>query len=108
MDLCGGGDLEDFVQKYGPLNDQQLRVVAVEALRLVQDCHAAGILHSDLKASNLMLSSPASRETLLTNPELLQPGWLVATDLGTARVAGEFHFMSDPLSLVGFFFLRRK
>lgn len=60
-ELAQGGDLQKFVEAHGPLNEKALAVVAFEVLCVVRACHAAGILHGDVKPANFCL-----REKTLT------------------------------------------
>lgn len=55
MELCPGGDLKEYVQQRGPLPpDEALGLIrqTAEALRFA---HARGIMHLDVKPSNLLL-----------------------------------------------------
>ena len=59
MDLCPDGDLKEFVRKRGPLPPPEamhLILQTAEALRYVHEC---GILHLDIKPSNLLVILPA-------------------------------------------------
>jgi serine/threonine protein kinase len=56
MELLGGEDLKDLVRRLGPLRpDLALRIVA-QACIGVGRAHALGVVHRDVKASNLFLA----------------------------------------------------
>jgi serine/threonine protein kinase len=56
MELLGGEDLKDLVRRLGPLRpDLALRIVA-QACVGVGRAHALGVVHRDVKASNLFLA----------------------------------------------------
>ncbi|HTQ43887.1 MAG TPA: serine/threonine-protein kinase [Polyangiaceae bacterium] len=56
MELLGGEDLKDLVRRLGPLRpDLSLRILA-QACIGVGRAHALGVVHRDVKASNLFLA----------------------------------------------------
>jgi len=56
MELLGGEDLKDVVRRLGPLRpDLALRIVA-QACVGIGRAHALGVVHRDVKASNLFLA----------------------------------------------------
>jgi serine/threonine-protein kinase len=57
MELLGGEDLKDLVRRLGPLRpDVALRIVA-QACVGIGRAHALGVVHRDVKASNLFLAN---------------------------------------------------
>jgi serine/threonine protein kinase len=44
------------MQACGALGERHAAMAVWEVLRLVRSCHAAGILHGDIKPSNFMLA----------------------------------------------------
>lgn len=54
-ELCPGGDLQKFVETYGPLDEASLARVCLEVLMIVKSCHDIGILHGDVKPANFCL-----------------------------------------------------
>lgn len=96
MDLCGGGDLNNFLMAHSPLREEQAAAVVTEVVRVLKQCHLNRIMHGDVKASNFVIDSLLSRRLLQTNPALLKPGWLKAIDFGTCRHIG-IGFVSQTL-----------
>ena len=55
MDLVRGGSVEDLVTRHGPLPDGFVRVLLEQTLGALVAVHAAGVVHRDVKPSNLLL-----------------------------------------------------
>mmetsp|Transcript_37652 Transcript_37652/g.111374 ORF Transcript_37652/g.111374 Transcript_37652/m.111374 type:complete len:372 (-) Transcript_37652:2622-3737(-) len=55
-ELCPGGDLQKFVETYGPLDEASMALVAFEVLKIIKACHDMGILHGDVKPANFCLT----------------------------------------------------
>ena len=56
MELIEGGSLYDLVKATGPLDPQRACQLAAEAAEALQQAHELGIVHRDVKPSNLMLT----------------------------------------------------
>merc|ERR1719399_2286085 len=57
LELCSGGELFDFMMYSGPLPEIVARTYFKQLLLSLRDCHAAGIVHRDIKSENLLLDS---------------------------------------------------
>ena len=56
-ELCGGGELFGFLQARGrPLSEAETRGVAAQLVRALRYLHSHGIIHRDLKLSNVLLT----------------------------------------------------
>ena len=88
-ELCDGGDLTEFVQANGAMDEDQLRVVAREAAATLRTCHSRQILHGDIKAANFVVRSKEDASELARSPTRLQVGWLKAIDFGCSKRMGE-------------------
>jgi serine/threonine protein kinase len=73
MELVQGKTLEEFLRR-GP-DEQKLERIFLDLARAVAALHHAGILHGDLKPSNLLISEGSERVVLL--------------DFGHARLVGD-------------------
>lgn len=89
MEHCTGGDLEQLLERGGPLTENQVATVVWEVLKVVTACHSSGVCHGDIKPANFLLS-----EKLPAPLHQLQPGcrpgpgaWLKAIDFGCAQLA---------------------
>jgi len=61
MELLQGMDLDDYIKHKGPLAPKRLIPLFVAALDALGMAHEMGIVHKDLKPSNLFLSNPGTR-----------------------------------------------
>ncbi|MFE0416923.1 serine/threonine-protein kinase [Streptomyces tendae] len=73
MELVDGGSLADRVVSRGPVDAAEAARIGVALLDALDTAHAAGILHRDVKPSNVLLADD---------------GRVVLTDFGVAQVAG--------------------
>lgn len=57
LDLVDGGTLRDDLEKNGPMLQAEAIRVTVEVLKALEVVHNAGIIHRDVKPSNILLDS---------------------------------------------------
>lgn len=80
-----GHSLKEVVRREGPLVGADLQHVATELLAAVRDVHAAGVLHRDVKPTNVVMEgrSPVLIDfglaRLAEDPRLTATGWLLGT-----------------------------
>ncbi|MEU0842971.1 serine/threonine-protein kinase [Streptomyces sp. NPDC005962] len=74
MELIEGRSLADAVRDDGPLTPQRAAEVGLAVLDVLRAAHQAGILHRDVKPSNVLISDD---------------GRVVLTDFGIAQVEGD-------------------
>lgn len=55
MELCGGGDLLNYVRKRRKLKEDLARYIFRQVVSGLEYCHAKGIVHRDIKLDNLLL-----------------------------------------------------
>lgn len=63
MELCSGGDLFDYIQSAGPLDDKGCVVVMVCLFLALRHVHRLQIVHRDVKPENILMGAQ-SRATL--------------------------------------------
>ncbi|GGZ90559.1 serine/threonine-protein kinase [Streptomyces echinoruber] len=73
MELVEGGSLADRVADRGPVDVREAARIGLALLGALRTAHAAGVLHRDVKPSNVLLDDD---------------GRVVLTDFGVARVEG--------------------
>ncbi len=56
MELLEGEDLQQIIDRVGPLPPETVVCIGVQALRGLQAAHAARIIHRDIKPSNIFLA----------------------------------------------------
>jgi len=56
MEYLDGMDLEQFVQRFGPLSPARVVHILEQACGSLAEAHARGIIHRDIKPSNLFLT----------------------------------------------------
>ena len=84
MELLNHGSLKDRLQKYGPLPWSQAAAYAAQISSALQHAHNHGIIHRDLKASNLFFGAD---------------GRLILGDFGIARDTHEADVTADGITV---------
>ncbi|MGW7519317.1 protein kinase domain-containing protein [Streptomyces sp. NPDC054796] len=75
MELVEGSSLADHIRQDGPLTPQRAAEVGLAILDVLRAAHREGILHRDVKPSNVLLEDGTGR--------------VVLTDFGIAKVEGD-------------------
>ncbi len=65
MELLKGYDLEEQLNEHGPIAPTRLIPLFIDCLDALGEAHKLGIVHKDLKPSNLFFSSPGERAEAL-------------------------------------------
>lgn len=86
MELIEGRSLAERIRQEGPLSPQRVAEVGLALLDVLRAAHQEGILHRDVKPSNVLLEEGTGRAVL--------------TDFGIAKVAGDPSITSTGM-LVG-------
>ena len=81
MELVRGATLEQQIAEHGALSAREATLVGLDLCRALAAVHAAGLIHRDVKAQNVM------RE---------DGGRIVLMDLGTGREAGTLESTTTP------------
>lgn len=55
LELCTGVDLQEVLRERGCLDEQTTARIVYECLRVLKACHAAGVVHNDVKPGNFMV-----------------------------------------------------
>ncbi|MDT0322785.1 protein kinase domain-containing protein [Streptomyces millisiae] len=85
MELIEGRSLADVIRRDGPMSPRRAAEIGLEILDVLRAAHAAGILHRDVKPSNVLVS---------------EDDRVVLTDFGIAKVEGDPSITSTGM-LVG-------
>jgi serine/threonine protein kinase len=62
MEYASGGELKEYLQKRGRLEEKEAYEIFNQLLLSVDYCHQKRIVHRDLKLSNIVFSSPHSKD----------------------------------------------
>jgi serine/threonine protein kinase len=57
MEMCTNGDLYDLVCLMRPMTQQVLRLIFGEIVKAVEECHASGFCHRNIKLENFLIDS---------------------------------------------------
>lgn len=94
MERVSGATLEELLATRGPLAAPEVVRIGVQLAGALRAVHAAGLVHGDVKATNVMLEAP---------PDAEHEPRVVLMDFGTARQADgadplvELHAAGTPL-----------
>lgn len=80
MELCKGDDLSALIER-GPLAMDEVRKIAAQIARGLEEAHEKGIIHRDLKPANIKVSSE---------------GHVKILDFGLARTFNDERAATDP------------
>jgi len=83
MELVHGETLDRIIRKTGPLSPREAASVGADVARALSAVHAAGLLHCDIKAQNVVRESS---------------GRVVLMDMGASRLVPELRDMDQPLT----------
>ncbi len=86
MELLAGGSLSDLVERDGPMSWREATLALREAAEGLGAAHAAGLVHRDVKPSNLLRSIS---------------GRVKVADFGVARAGGMQTQITIPGALIG-------
>ncbi|WP_243744640.1 serine/threonine-protein kinase [Streptomyces hainanensis] len=86
MELIEGRSLADIIRRDGPMPPRKAARIGLDILDVLRAAHAAGIVHRDVKPSNVLVSA--------------EDGRVVLTDFGIAKVEGDPSITSTGM-LVG-------
>lgn len=54
MELASGGELLDYVQKKGKVDETEARQIIIQICQAIAYCHSNGVVHRDLKLENVL------------------------------------------------------
>jgi serine/threonine protein kinase len=55
LEYISGGSIKSILEKYGPLNENLIKIFSKQILDGLEYLHSKGIVHRDLKSANLLL-----------------------------------------------------
>ncbi|MCB9671908.1 MAG: serine/threonine protein kinase [Alphaproteobacteria bacterium] len=97
MDLASRGSLAEAVKSQGPLPVEQVASVGVQLLAALAVLHGRGIVHRDVKPSNLLVL--ADGRVVLSDLGISRIPDAAADDTGVGTVMGSFAFMAPEQRL---------
>ncbi|WP_051114906.1 serine/threonine-protein kinase [Actinokineospora enzanensis] len=110
MELIQAPTLSDVIRERGPLPQEQVAKVAEQLLSALDAAHQAGIVHRDVKPSNIMLAANGRVKLTdfgiaqsLDDPRLTSSGMLIGspTYMAPERLRGEEASASSDLWALG-------
>ncbi|MEO1270397.1 MAG: protein kinase [Myxococcota bacterium] len=94
MELLDGYDLDDELEHHGPLSVERTLRLMIPCLDAIGQGHAQGVIHKDLKPSNLFLVHP--RDPLRESIRILDYGVAHIQSTRAARLTSDGMYMGTP------------
>nr|XP_023028596.1 serine/threonine-protein kinase MARK1-like [Leptinotarsa decemlineata] len=94
MEYVSGGDLFDYLESHGRMEEPEARAKFMQIVSAVEYCHEKGIVHRDLKDSNILLDSEMNIKVTdfgLSNE--FTPGYELNTFCGSPHFAAPEIFL---------------
>jgi hypothetical protein len=96
MELVDGESLESLVAREGPQPVGRVVSILLQVSRALAAAHEAGLIHRDVKPSNIMLEPGAGKEDLVT---VVDFGLAKGTEPGDTELTGSQAIVGTPLYL---------
>ena len=58
MEYCSGGELKEYLNSVGPLNENEVYAITSQMTEAIRNCHNSKIIHRDLKLENILFADP--------------------------------------------------
>ncbi|WP_185446120.1 serine/threonine-protein kinase [Kribbella qitaiheensis] len=91
MDLVGGGSLSNLVADFGALPERYAAELLAQVLTALEQVHAAGVVHRDVKPANLLLETTGT-----ALPVLRLSDFGIALSLGEPRLTQQGAVVGTP------------
>ena len=101
LELCEGGNLYRYLKTYGPLNETEASIVIKQLLLSLEYMHGIGVVHRDLKLSNVLLvqSNSALSSSFSSPSSSSSSSYLSGSGYGSQSGTSSFlHSNSHPHS----------
>lgn len=99
MDYLDGFDLNTWIEKRGALSVEQAAQWMLEACKGLAAAHAAGVIHRDIKASNLFITSTSDGSSVLKILDFGISKLTEAQGMSEAILTGTQASMGSPLTM---------
>lgn len=96
MDYCSGGDLSEYLQEKGRLNEDETLFYSAEILLGIEELHRKGIIFRDLKPDNVVLDDEGHAH--LTDFGLSKEG-IDENDAITKSFCGSYAYLAPEMLL---------
>jgi serine/threonine-protein kinase len=91
MDLVGGGSVSNLIADFGALPERYAAELLAQVLAALEQVHAAGVVHRDVKPANLLLETTGT-----TAPVLRLSDFGIALSLGEPRLTQQGTVVGTP------------
>ncbi|OQR97969.1 Protein kinase domain containing protein [Achlya hypogyna] len=95
--LAAHGDLHSYVSAHGPLSEAAAKHVLHQLVNAVAACHAAGIVHRDIKLENVLVTAIDPTEPWKLTVQLADFGFAVSARHPLTRQCGTEGYMAPEM-----------
>ena len=94
MELASGGELRDYVEQSGRIDEYEARQIIEQVVLAIDRCHTVGIVHRDMKLENVLFKDSSRMQV-----KVIDFGISGSSDKADRSNAGTIRYMPPEMHL---------